>query len=139
MSGNTNYSYDMNSKSSGFAEIQPWDVDIDGIKITWVPAMPYIMSNKSPEAQQIVDEINKFIIFLDADEDKTFRLTPVGPILPANASSPFTVRYAIESIYADDTDLVFSETAPDFFMEDDADEVILGPESDSSAQGQSTN
>jgi hypothetical protein len=29
---------------------------------------------------------------------------------------------------------VFSETAPDFFMEDDADEVILGPDSASNAQ-----
>ena len=132
------YRYGINSTSRDFASLEPWTVDIDDITITWVPGMPYLIGEETPEVDQVIYEINKFINFSEVEEDGSFRLSPVGPVIAGNLSSPYMVRYAIESIY-DDTDLVFSETAPQYEPEDMEDEVIPAEKDFNEQDNQPTN
>jgi hypothetical protein len=124
MSKANTYKYGTSASSEGFSELEPWTVEIDGVTITWAPRMPYITSDNSVDAEEVTYQINKFINFSEVDSDGIYMLTPVGPAIVGNASSPHMVRHAVESIYGDTTDLAFSETAPEFEPEDYEDEVI---------------
>jgi hypothetical protein len=133
------YEYGINSTSAGFSKLEPWSVEIEDVKITWVPGSPYIIGDDSSEAEEVIYQINKFINFSEVDEDGAYMLTPVGPIFAGNNSSPYMVRHAIESIYGDTTDLVFSETAPELEPEDQEDEVIPADRDFNDPEEQPTN
>jgi len=139
MSDLDRYVYGVNHTSENFSSLEPWTVEIDDITLTWVPAMPYLVGEDSPELDQVIYEINRFINFSRVADDGSFSISSVGPVIAGNVSSPYMVRYAIESIYGDTTNLVFSETAPEFEPEDEEDEVILAQEDLDNPEEQPTN
>ena len=91
----------------------PWDFTIEGVKVSWVPELPFLKSDGSEDGNRIIDNIERFIENQWETEDGFFKIPPTGPVLLKSIASPYAVLYAILYIYGEDRDLLsFSENAP---------------------------
>lgn len=117
--------YQLNYTSKDFDKTLPWSFTIEDAKVNWSTAAPFLQSDGFDDSDLVVEELNKFINRIWEDKDNLFKFPVSSILLYKHASAPYTVLYAIASIYGVDPELVkFSENAPkwsDFDPEDEED------------------
>lgn len=107
--------YGNNPNVQGYEETPEWDVSIDGVKFSWTPYAPYFWPENSEDGYRMYDQMNAFMNRIDANDDGTFDVTPVGPKVFHGFESPHAALYVIQSIYdLEEDNVVFSENAPIF-------------------------
>lgn len=102
---------------------EPIDITIDGNVVTWVPGESLLRATKGENAEQIVTTVSDFILNL-SPLGKSIEVTPEGPFLPATAANIYTVVWAIDAIYGDDSEISYGSDAPtlaDLGLDEDSD------------------
>lgn len=115
--------YRLNYTSKDFKNTPGWSYTIEGSKVSWTPAAPFLLSDGSEGGDLMVEQLNRFINQIWEDKDNLFKFPVSSILLYKHASAPYTVLYAIASIYGVDPEIVeFSKNAPkwsDFDPEED--------------------
>lgn len=90
---------------------KPIEITIDGNIVTWVPGENQLAATKGEDADQIVATVGDFISSL-SPLGKSIEVTPEGPFLAPTAANIYTVVWAIDAIYGDDSEISYGSDAP---------------------------
>jgi hypothetical protein len=113
-----------------YDDLPEWSFTVSDVEILWKPEGPYLTGDGSPDSVKIIEQVEMLINKFKDEEGETMRLGGPGLRIPTSVTSPYMVVHAVGFIYGgDDSELVFSDTAPNLYSglneEFDGDEEVV--------------
>lgn len=90
---------------------EPIGIQIDDVILGWSPSSEMFSLLEGDDAALVSENIENFIK-ATANYEDYIMVTPEGPSLPATIKNLYTVVWAIDAIYGDDTAIKYLGDAP---------------------------
>lgn len=90
---------------------EPIGIEIDDVVLGWNPNREGFSLISGEDAELVATNIETFIKAA-SDYEEYIRVTPEGPSLPGTVKNLYTVVWAIDTIYGDDTTIKYIGDAP---------------------------
>lgn len=90
---------------------KPIGIQIDDVVLGWNPSSEMLSPLGGEDAVLVSENIENFIKST-ANYEESIMVTPEGPSLPATIKNLYTVVWAIDTIYGDDTTIKYIGDAP---------------------------